>query len=490
MNQLRAAPRCDLRAVAGGADRVVVVDTETTGVYPTDRIVEIALITLSLDGEVLDVWDTLVQPQRDVGATFVHGITASMVANAPTFPDIAGDVAVRLEGACVAAHNLPFDGRMMGGEFGRIGVDLSIPRGVDTLRATRAKLVEACAQHRIALDGAHRALVDATATANLLLRVFGSCEAGGPVALAAPLPRQGRVFRREDSAPVVLPDPPLIAYLASRLTHSGVEVNVLSYLELVDRCIADLHLDPEERWKLGELAHDLGLDDAHIALAHRRFVNELIDAALDDHEVTSDEYELLVRAAAALGVDQQVVEHPTRDARATSASISITPGLQVVFTGDHPRFDRADLVAHADSLGLEVQGGVTKKTDLLVAADPETSSGKAGKARRYGIPVLGAEQFATIRAGDTLESAGTTVAELKVINCPDCFTTWTVPAVSSEQRSKRCGECSQAATSSPHRRAAGVASPVVEVLDCAACGISWQRERSRGRKPTRCPACT
>lgn len=489
MNQLREAPRRDLRAVAGGADRVVVVDTETTGVYPTDRIVEIALITLSLDGEVLDVWDTLVQPQRDVGATFVHGITASMVASAPTFPDIAGDVGVRLEGACVAAHNLPFDGRMVGGEFGRIGIDVSIPRGIDTLRATGSRLVEACAQHRIALDGAHRALADATATANLLLRVFGSCDAGGPVALGGPLPRQGRVFRREDSAPVVLPDPPLIAYLASRLTHTGVEVNVLSYLELVDRCVADLHLDPQERWKLGELAHDLGLDDAHIALAHRRFVNELIDAALDDHEVTADEYDMLVRVAAALGVDQQVVEHRTRDARATSTSVSIASGMRVVFTGDHPLFERADLVAHATSLGLEVQGGVTKGTDLLIAADPDTNSGKAGKARRYGIPVVGAEQFATMQAGDTLEEAATSVAELKVITCPDCFTTWTVPAASSEQRSKRCVECSQAAAPAAPR-AGGGAPAAAEVLNCTVCGTSWQRERTRGRKPTRCPACS
>src|SRR5690606_31489249 len=107
----------DLRAIAGGADRVVVVDTETTGVYPSDRIVEIAMVTLSLDGELLDVWDTLVHPQRDVGASYVHGITPSMVANAPTFADVAGDVGVRLAGACVAAHNLPFDSRMLMAEY-------------------------------------------------------------------------------------------------------------------------------------------------------------------------------------------------------------------------------------------------------------------------------------------------------------------------------------------------------------------------------------
>jgi DNA polymerase III subunit epsilon len=33
-------------------------------------------------------------------------------------------------------------------------------------------------------------------------------------------------------------------------------------------------------------------------------------------------------------------------------------------------------------------GGVTKSTKVVVAADPESLSGKAGKARSYGIPVV------------------------------------------------------------------------------------------------------
>lgn len=118
-----------LKRAAGGADRIVVVDTETTGVYPTDRVVEIALITLSLDGEVMDVFDTLIQPECDVGATFIHGITASMVAGAPIFADVAGDVALRLDGACVAAHNLPFDSRMLAGSSSGSGPGPASPRG-------------------------------------------------------------------------------------------------------------------------------------------------------------------------------------------------------------------------------------------------------------------------------------------------------------------------------------------------------------------------
>ena len=376
-----------LREIAGGADRIVVVDTETTGIYPTDRVVEVALVTLSLDGEVLDVWDTLVHPERDVGASFIHGITASMVAEAPTFADVAGDVAVRVEGACVAAHNLPFDSRMVAGEFERLGAELTILAGIDTLRTTRARLVEACSQHQVKMRSAHRALHDALATTDLLLCVAGMCGAGGPAAVSAALPRTGRVLRREDTAPVTIPDPPLIAYLASRLRHAGVEPDVLAYLELVDRAVADMHLDRGERAQLSQLASDLGLDEAHIAQAHRRFVNELIDAAVDDHEVTAEEYETLVRVTAALDVDQEVVERRTRSFRESVSQFSLTTGTTVVFTGDDPDHPRAEVVEHAEAMGMTVGKGVTKTTDLLVAADPNSSSGKAKKAHRYGVRV-------------------------------------------------------------------------------------------------------
>ena len=43
----------------------LVVDVETTGPYNSDRVVEVAAITLSQEGEILDEWDTLVNSGRD-----------------------------------------------------------------------------------------------------------------------------------------------------------------------------------------------------------------------------------------------------------------------------------------------------------------------------------------------------------------------------------------------------------------------------------------
>jgi DNA polymerase-3 subunit epsilon len=496
---LAASPTA-LGRLAGGADRIVVVDCETTGVYPSDRVVEVALVTLSLDGEVVDTWDTLVQPDRDVGASHIHGLTAESLRDAPVFADIAGDLAVRLHGACVAAHNLPFDARMLVGEFERLGTDLSITTGIDTLRAVQARLTVACAEHGIPLDGAHCAVVDATATASLLMRVAQYCQPGGPAAAPTMLGRSGRVFRRADGAPVVIPDPPLIAGLAAALTHAGAESDTIAYLELVDRAVADLHFDREERAHLRRFANELGLDDARIAQAHRRFVNELIDAALDDHVVTEEELDALLRVSSALEVDQVLVERRTRPARSNSVQVTLRPGMSATFTGDDPTLERAALVALAKQLGLEVGKGVTKRTDLLIAHDAASSSGKAVKARSYNVPIITTAAFATAAPGATFEAVGFSVEALKVVTCPDCFATWTVPARAGKRSNQRCDDCAplvrrSEASERDQGRPSKVAKPrpqqaVLEDLICESCGAVWTRTRTRGRKPKRCPDCS
>lgn len=500
---LAASPKV-LGRLAGGADRIVVVDCETTGVYPSDRVVEVALVTLSLDGEIVDTWDTLVQPDRDVGASHIHGLTAESLRDAPVFADIAGDLAVRLDGACVAAHNLPFDARMLVGEFDRLGTDLSITAGIDTLRAVQAKLTVACAEHGIPLDGAHCAVVDATATASLLMRVAECCQPGGPVAAPTMLGRTGRVYRRIDAAPVVIPDPPLIVELAGALTHAGAKSDTIAYLELVDRAVADLHLDREERDHLREFANEIGLDDARIAQAHRRFVNELVDAAVDaavdDHVVTEDELDVLLRISSALEVDQLLVERRTRAARASSVEVTLRPGMSVTFTGDDPSHERAALVARAGQLGLEVGKGVTKRTDLLIAYDAESSSGKAAKARSYNVPIITSAAFSTALPSTKFEAPGSSVESLKVVTCPDCFATWTVPARAGKRSSQQCDDCAPLvrpsnAPEQDQRHPPKVAKPlptqaVREDLTCESCGVVWTRARTRGRKPRRCPACS
>lgn len=60
-----------------------------------------------------------------------------------------------------------------------------------------------------------------------------------------------------------------------------------------------------------------------------------------------------------------------------------------------PRFDWD---AHLISLGFTPWNAVTKKVRLLVAADPDSLSGKARKARDYGIPIVDEAGLERLRA--------------------------------------------------------------------------------------------
>lgn len=63
-------------------------------------------------------------------------------------------------------------------------------------------------------------------------------------------------------------------------------------------------------------------------------------------------------------------------------------GDKIVFTGEEPAFDRQDLAREAEALGLRVTGPVSGRTRLLVAADPDCTSGKARKARDLQVPIV------------------------------------------------------------------------------------------------------
>ena len=88
-----------------------VIDIETTGFSfrRGHRIVEIGVVELSPDGELEGSWGTLINPQRHIEATEIHGISASDVLGAPTFDQVADKLASSLEDRIFVAHNAGFD---------------------------------------------------------------------------------------------------------------------------------------------------------------------------------------------------------------------------------------------------------------------------------------------------------------------------------------------------------------------------------------------
>lgn len=98
------------------------IDLETTGANPAiDRITEIGLIEV-VDGEI-STWSTLVNPERAI-PQFIQqltGIRDEMVADAPTFAEVAGELRGRLHGKLFIAHNARFDYGFVKNEFQRLG---------------------------------------------------------------------------------------------------------------------------------------------------------------------------------------------------------------------------------------------------------------------------------------------------------------------------------------------------------------------------------
>jgi len=65
---------------------------------------------------------------------------------------------------------------------------------------------------------------------------------------------------------------------------------------------------------------------------------------------------------------------------------------QVVFTSLETH-NKDDLAKSAAAAGFLIGPGVSKKTTLLVAGDPNVDSSKARKAKDYGIPVISEKEF-------------------------------------------------------------------------------------------------
>lgn len=114
-----------------------VVDVETTGLSSADRLVQVAITHLDASGAVVDEWSSLLNPERHPGPVHVHGITPDRLASAPRFMDVADEIAKRLQGRILVAHNARFDHDMLAHEFDRLGLTSPSDRRLCTRNLAR-----------------------------------------------------------------------------------------------------------------------------------------------------------------------------------------------------------------------------------------------------------------------------------------------------------------------------------------------------------------
>ncbi|MCX2922795.1 DEDDh family exonuclease [Streptomyces sp. NEAU-W12] len=152
-----------------------VVDVETTGLARDDRIISAGVYQLDARGEVEDHWYTVVDPERDPGPVWIHGLTSESLEGAPLFADIAGEFATRLEGRVLVAHNAVFDWQMIAREYARARAQAPVKQRLCTIALSKElalplpnhKLESLAAHFGVVQRRAHHALDDARVLAEV-----------------------------------------------------------------------------------------------------------------------------------------------------------------------------------------------------------------------------------------------------------------------------------------------------------------------------------
>jgi len=159
-----------------------VIDVETTGLSPRyNNIIEIGIVRIS-NLQIVDRYSTLINPGRNIPyfITTLTGISDEDVYNAPFFDDIAYDVKNFLSDSVLTGHNLAFDYSFLRREFISSGFDFNIKERLCTMRLARRlfpleksrSLSSMCTLLDVDNFQKHRALGDAEATAEILLRML------------------------------------------------------------------------------------------------------------------------------------------------------------------------------------------------------------------------------------------------------------------------------------------------------------------------------
>lgn len=158
---------------------LAVIDVETTGLdSDTDRVIEIGIIHFE-DGEVVDSYGQLIDPECEVPEEVVEltGIKPEDLEGKPVFAEVAEEVQQHLSGRGIVAYNLSFDKGFVATELERCG--LSWPEESPELdplifarqfykNLRRKNLGTIADKLGIPLEEAHRATHDAEVAGHVL----------------------------------------------------------------------------------------------------------------------------------------------------------------------------------------------------------------------------------------------------------------------------------------------------------------------------------
>lgn len=284
-----------------------ILDLETTGLTPgLDRVVEISIVRIEPDGSADLALDTLVDPERPMAGTELHGITDADVASAPTFRDLSAHVLAALDGAVLVSYNVYFDLRFLLAELAHTRQTVLVPHlcamylrpllGV----GKRCRLSAACEAHGIDHVGVHSAAGDALATAELIQALMPLMHGDG-TARFDDLRRRGKKYKFLESLDFELPRWPSPASPCPTVSRvpapdRGARPEAWRLREYQDALLvllSDYSISPGEAVEAAELRGRLGLDDDQVRAVHARIFAATLNSWAADDRIDDREAEFL-----------------------------------------------------------------------------------------------------------------------------------------------------------------------------------------------------
>lgn len=161
----------------------VVFDVETTGLDAnTCEIIEFGAVKIR-DGKMIETFSCLVKPSQEIPfqITSLTGISNEMVANAPTIKDVLQDFYKFTRNSVLVAYNIGFDykfiylaGAAQGYKFDNKQLDALAIAKNKVKGVKNYKLKTVATALNVSLEGAHRAVNDSIATAEVFIKLVDS----------------------------------------------------------------------------------------------------------------------------------------------------------------------------------------------------------------------------------------------------------------------------------------------------------------------------
>ncbi len=141
-------------------------------------------VVIVRNGVITDKFYSLIYPTPDFftyWTTQVHGLTMQDVEEAPAFPEVWAQIAPRIEGLPLVAHNSPFDESCLKAVFRSYRMDYPDYEFFCTCRAARKQLGKRLPNHQLHTVAAycgydlshhHHALADAEACAAIAIELL------------------------------------------------------------------------------------------------------------------------------------------------------------------------------------------------------------------------------------------------------------------------------------------------------------------------------